>query len=349
VRRSRGTPGRTRAGAPGANGIGSSKLKTSSARRRAVAALASCAALAAAGPLQARETLIVAHDQWIGFSGFFVAQAQGYFAQEGLDVKEVDFSGPGDTLPPLLSGHVDIALTTLYNLALLAARGEAQARAIYLLDTSNGADAVVAAPSIRRVADLAGKNVGVTVGDVNQLLLRKALDAAGVREDQVHIVNMNADDAGAALLAHRIDAAVTWEPWVSRARSAGNNVIFSSADTPDLILDAVVVTRATAQARGAALTRFLRALDRGVAYLRAHAGQSQVLVGKALTVAPDAVAGMLAQDRIYAVADNRALLSATGAGPRSLAAIGQFLQSRALLRGALDPAALLSAQLLPAP
>lgn len=306
-------------------------------------------ALAPVGAPHARETLTVAHDQWIGFSGFFVAQAQGYFAQEGLDVKEVDFSGPGDTLPPLLSGHVDIALTTLYNLALLAARGQGEARAIYLLDTSSGADAVVAAPPIARVADLAGRNVGVTVGDVNELLLRKALESAGMREDQVHIVNMNADDAGAALLAHRIDAAVTWEPWVSRARSAGNRVVFSSADTPDLILDAVVVTRATAQARGPALTRFLHALDRGVAALRAQPAPSRALVARALAVAPDAVGGMLAQDRIYGVADNRALLARGGAGDRALGTIGRFLQSRSLLQGALDPAALLSAQWLPAP
>jgi NitT/TauT family transport system substrate-binding protein len=300
----------------------------------------------AAGAL-GRQTLTVAHDSWIGYSGFYVALAQGYFDEAGLTVKEAKFSGPGDALPPLLAGHVDVALTTLYNVAVLAARGERSARAIYLLDTSNGADAIVASPSIRSVADLQGKDVAVTVGEVNQLLLRKALAAADVSESRLRIVDMNADDAGAALLAGRVQAAVTWEPWVSRALAKGNHVIYSSSDTPDLILDAVVVTRQELAARGDALMRFLRALDRGVAFLRAHPDSACADVARALTVAADDVQPMLAHDRIYSLADNRRLLVPDGAGPRALGAIGEFLRSRGILRDEIDAEQILTSQLLP--
>ena len=302
-------------------------------------ALLACA-MAAAAP--ARETLTVAHDQWVGYAGFFVAQAQGYFAAEGLDVREVEFSGPGEALPPLVAGHVDIALTTLYNLATVAARGGGTVEAVYLLDTSNGADAVVARADVATTAGLRGKSVAVTVGEVNELLLLKALEASHLTPDQVRLVNLNADDAGAALLAGRVDAAVTWEPWVSRARSAGSHVVFSSADVPDLILDAVVVTPAMRQARPDAIARFLRGIDHGVAYLRDHPEAGRALVARALKVPVADAGGMMERDRLYGIAQNRALLAPGGPASRSLATLAQFLAAHdhapvpAALDGVLD-------------
>jgi NitT/TauT family transport system substrate-binding protein len=296
---------------------------------------------------QARETLTVAHDQWVGYAGFFIAQSQGYFAAEGLDIKVVEFSGPGETLPPLIAGHVDIALTTLYNLAVVAAKGECAIEAVYLLDTSNGADAVVAGAGIHSVADLKGKSVAVTVGEVNELLLMKALEAAHLPQSTVHFVNLNADDAGAALLAGRVDAAVTWEPWVSRVTANGASVIFSSADVPNLILDAVAITRATAQSRHDAVARFLRALDKGVGYLRTHLQESRGVVAKALNVPVADMVHMMEGDRIYGLEENRALLAPGGQGSRSLATVARFIAARDPAHGSGNIAGLLSAQILP--
>jgi NitT/TauT family transport system substrate-binding protein len=277
-----------------------------------------------AGSAAARETLTVAHDQWVGYSGFFVAQAQGYFAQEDLDVKEVDFSVPGDSLPPLVAGHVDVALTTLYNLALLAGKGERSVVAIWLLDSSNGADAVLGGPGISTLAQLKGRKVAATTGEVNHLLLLKGLESAGLRESDIQLVNLNADDAGAALLARRVDAAVTWEPWVSRARETGDAVIYSSAQVPK---------------------RFLRALDRGLGQLREHPEQAQAQVAKALDIAPGDLPRMLAGDHLYSAQENHRILAP--AGDAALDAVGQFLLDHRLIDRPLRRAGLLNGQVLP--
>ncbi len=298
-----------------------------------------------AGSAAARETLTVAHDQWVGYSGFFVAQAQGYFAQEGLDVKEVDFSGPGDSLPPLVAGHVDVALTTLYNLALLAGKGERSVVAIWLLDSSNGADAVLGGPGISTMAQLKGHKVAATTGEVNHLLLLKGLESAGLRESDIQLVNLNADDAGAALLAGRVDAAVTWEPWVSRARETGDAVIYSSAQVPNLIMDAVVVQEQTLRTRAATLKRFLRALDRGLGQLREHPEQAQAQVAKALDMAPGDVPRMLAGDHLYSAQENHRILAP--AGDAALDAVGQFLLGHRLIDRPLQRTGLLNGQVLP--
>lgn len=296
---------------------------------------------------QARETLHVAHDQWIGYSAFFIANNKGFFEEVGLDIRTTQFSGPGDTMPPLLAGHIDIGLTTLYNLALVAGKGDSSLTSIYLLDTSNGADAIVAEKSIGSPAELKGKRIAVTVGEVNHLLLMAALQGAGLKESDVTLVNMNADDAGAALLSGRVDAAVTWEPWVTRATALGNKAIFTSADTPDLILDSIVVTNATLANRKDALVLFIKAINKGVQYLREHPQESHAIIANVLDVSPTDVADMLAGDKIYDIADNKSLLAPNGKGYDSLNAVVEFLTGQGLLSKPIDGRALLTGSLLP--
>lgn len=315
-------------------------------------ALALGLALGSAAPAPARArgpatvTLTVALNRSIGYSGFFIAQSKGFFAQERLAIKEMREPAAPDALEPLLASRVDVAFTTLYSVALLAGHGDATAQIVYLLDTSSGSDAIVAAPAVASVADLRGRLVAVALGGVNELLLRKALESAKLGEGDVRIVGMNADDAGAALRAGRVDAAVTGEPWVSRARAAGSHVIYSSADTPNLILDAVVVTRRTLEARRAALLRFVRALDRGVVFLRDHPDEARTLVAGALETPAEDVDDMSAGDRIYAMDDNRILLAPDGAGGQALDAIARFLRSRKLGYARFEPRVVLSRQLL---
>lgn len=298
---------------------------------------------------QAAETLRVAHDQWIGYAGVFIAQDKGYFEDAGLNVETVSFSGPGDTLPPLVGGHVDIALTTGQNLAMIGAKSDVGIRAVYFLDTSDGADAVVAAEGIETPADLEGKRIAVTRNEVNHLLLMVALDSAGLGEEDIQLVDMSADDAGAAFLAGKVDAAVTWEPWVTKAKSGGGNVVFTSADAPNIIMDAISVTQDTLENRPEALTAFMGAVDRGVAFLESNPDESRAIIAKWLDVSAADVDGMLAGDKIYDLADNERLLGTSDApGPiyGSMDTVIDFLIDQALIDSRPDPASLIDPSLV---
>jgi NitT/TauT family transport system substrate-binding protein len=242
----------------------------------------------------------------------FIAQDKGFFKDEGLEVELKPFSNPGDTLPALASGKIDVGLTTLQNLALLNGNGNARILSIGLVDSSNGADAVVAKPTIKDVAALKGKTVAATIGEVNHMLLLMALKQAGLKESDIKLTSMSADDAGAAFVAGKVDAAVTWEPWVTKARGAGGKVVFTSADVPDTILDCVAVQARTLDARAKAYTALLRGIDRGVKFLRSDPAAARVIIGKHLNSPPDDVTGMLAGDKIYDLADNQRLFGSKG-------------------------------------
>lgn len=289
------------------------------------------------------EALKVGHDLWIGYSGVFIAEEKGFFKDEGLEVELTGFPGPGDSLPPLIAGHLDLNLTTLHNLGLVAGTGDAGLKLVYLIDSSYGADAVVAKQSIATVEDLKGKRIGVTFNEANHLFLMVALDKAGLTEKDVELVNVSADDAGAAFLAGNLDAAVTWEPWVSKALSGGGHVVFSTKDAPDLIINAVVAPERTTKARGGDVAKFIRAVDRGVKFLNEHPDEAKAIVAKKLQSTPEDVAGMLSGDQIYDLAANRKLL--LGDDPatlKTMAKILGFLKERDLLEKPVEPASLVS-------
>jgi len=280
------------------------------------------------------DRLRVGHDLWIGFSGVFLAQELGYFRDLGLEVDLRGFPGPGDSIPPLLAGHLDVTLTTLHNLALVGGTERSPLTAIYFLDASNGADAIVARTGIKSVYELNGKNIAVTLDEANHMLLIHALESAGLTEQDVKLVNMSADDAGAALLAGRVDAAVTWEPWVSKARAGANgNVIFSSRDVPDTIINIVSVRRETLEQKTEILKRFLAGIDRGVAFLRSDLDAAVPIIARWLEADPDDIRGMLANDVIYSMYDNRELFGdSDGAGIQALENVIDFLNTRDLIQ-----------------
>lgn len=281
--------------------------------------------------------MVIGHDLWIGYSGVFIAQEKGYFEKAGLKVELKPFSNPGDTLPALVAGKLDIGLTTLQNLTLLNGKSDAQLAAVYLIDSSNGADAIVAKKGIDTVAALKGKKVGATVGEVNHMLLLAGLEKAGLKESDITLTNMSADDAGAAFVAGNIDAAVTWEPWVTKALSSGGKVIFSSAEIPDTILDCVAVSKKTIDGRAADIKALLGAIDQGVKFLRANPAEAHKIIAKYLGVKPGEVKGMLDGDKVYGLADNAKLLAEDGPGFASLQRVIDFAKGQKLLDKPIDP------------
>lgn len=298
---------------------------------------------------QAADKLKIGHDSWIGYSAAIVARDKGLFKKEDLTVEMVSFAGPGDTLAPLVAGHLDVAFSTLHNLALMAGKGSDNLVAIFLLDTSKGADAVVAAKQIAATAQLKGRKVAVTLDEVNHMLLLSALAAGGLEPEDVQMVNMSAEDAGAALLAGKVDAAVTWEPWVTRARANGGNVLFTSAHTPNLILDAVIVTKDTFQKKGPQLAKLLRGIDAGHRFMSDKPAEAKAVIAKWLKVKPAEVDTMLAGDRIYGLGENRVLFGnqeRPGPAYGSMARVVEFVKSRGLATKPIDPKTLLAPALV---
>jgi NitT/TauT family transport system substrate-binding protein len=287
----------------------------------------------------------VGFNAWIGSIAFFVAQQKGFFKDEGLDVQTKSFSSPGDGLKPLLSGDLDAVLSTADSVLTVVDKAPGQLEIVYLTDTSSGADAILAKKDIKGIKEMKGKKVAATLGQCNQLLLSKALEKAGLTEKDINLVNMNPDDAGAAFAAGQLDVAVTWEPWITKVSGEKKgHVIFSSKDTPMLILDVLAVNTKGAAKKSAETRAFLKALNRGYEFVLAHKEEAAALAGKALEQKPEEVKPMLDKITLYGPAKNLELL----AGPAAEASkqVAQFFKDKKVNDTLVDTSTLFNASYL---
>ncbi|HEX4336050.1 MAG TPA: aliphatic sulfonate ABC transporter substrate-binding protein [Polyangiaceae bacterium] len=296
----------------------------------------------AAPPLK---TYKVGFNAWIGSIGFFVAKDKGFFKEEGLDVQTKSFSSPGDGLKPLLSGDLDADLTTADTVLTILDKAPGQIKMVYLTDTSAGADAILAKKEIADVKGIKGKKVAATLGQCNQLLLDKALEKAGMTEKDIQLVNMNPDDAGAAFAAGQIDVAVTWEPWITKVSGEKKgHVIFSSKETPNLILDVLAISKKVATTKAAETKAFLKGLNRGYDFVEAHPDEAAAIAAKALEQKPDEVKAMLPKVNLYGLAKNTELL----AGPAADAtkAVSKFFKDHKVNDTLVDTSSIYDASFL---
>jgi NitT/TauT family transport system substrate-binding protein len=270
----------------------------------------------------------VGFNSWIGSIAFFVANEKGFFKDEGLDVKPVSFSSPGDTLVPLMAGDLDAALSTADTVITVLDKAPGQLKVVYMTDTSAGADAIVAKKDIADIKAMKGHTVAATLGQCNQLLLEKALIKAGLTDSDIVLTNMNADDSGAAFAAGKLDVAVTWEPWITKvsAEKTGH-VIFSSAETPNLILDILAISTKD-EAKNAAETRaFLRGMNRGYAFVEQHTDEACAIAGKVLEESPEDVKAMLPKVALYSPEKNIEMMD-DGAAAKASGEVAAFFKEK---------------------
>lgn len=285
----------------------------------------------------------VGYNNWIGFIAFFAAKENGEFKDAGLDVEAKSFNAPGEGLVPLLTGDLDAHLTTLDAVVLKSAEAPEQIQVVGLVDTSNGGDAVVAGEAVKTVADLKGKKVAVTVGECNEILLVKALESAGLTKEDITVVNMDPDAAGAALKAGSVDAAVTWEPWITQLSGAGGNVLFSTVDAPNILLDCVAVTTNTSKAEET--KTFLTVLDASTKWVKANPKEAAELVAPVVELPADEIVGMLEQVTLYDAEESRSLMASEI--PAVASELSEFFVDQGTIRNAVAVDTLMNPDLLP--
>ncbi len=208
---------------------------------------------------------------WLGYGPWWVAEEQGFFEANGLDVNLINFTWDQDMSAGLASGNLDVqAAATNTLIALL--NQEIEVQAFLLMDASYEADAIMAAAGINSIKDLVGKKVAYELGSTSDLLLNYALNSAGYTIDDIEAVAMGADAAGLSLITNRVDAAVTYEPYISAAlaQGDGHKVIYTAAENPGLISD-VMIARADFIAENPETIRALvAAWNDAVEFLRAE-------------------------------------------------------------------------------
>jgi NitT/TauT family transport system substrate-binding protein len=251
------------------------KITTFRQLAKSVAATLAAAVFSLAA--QAAEPLKIGYSDWPGWVAWEVAIEKGWFKEAGVDV-EFEWFDYVASMDAFAAGKLDAVAMTNGDTLVTGASG-AQGVMIIVNDYSNGNDMIVARPGITSVTELKGKTVGVEVGFVSHLLLLNALEAAGLSESDVTLVNVPTNETPQVLASGDVDAIVAWQPSSGQALSQlpGSTAVSTSRDAPGLIYDVLSVSPASLASRKADWEKVAQVWYRIVDYIYDEKTQADAL------------------------------------------------------------------------
>jgi len=244
-----------------------------------IAAAVLAVGINAADPAAA-ETVSIAHSTWVGYGPLYIARDKGFFSKNGVDVDLIVIEDPKERFPTLMADKIQMIASTV-DTALLYMKKPDDFQYVGAIDDSNGGDGIVANKDIKTVADLKGKSVAVNEGSVSDFYLNVLLSQEGLKESDLNVVNMTASDAGTAFVSKQVDAAVTWEPWLSRGKASEHgHLLVDSSTTPGLITDVLIAKTSWVADHKKDVAAIVKSWNEAVAYYREHPDESLEIMAK---------------------------------------------------------------------
>ncbi len=165
--------------------------------------------LSFACPAIATEKLTLILDWFINpnHGPIIIAQENGYFAEQELEVEIIPPANPADPPKLVAAGQADLAISYQPQLHLQVHAGLPLIRVGTLVATPLNCLLVLKDGPIKSVADLAGKKVGFSVAGVEEALLTALLESNGLSLDDIELVNVNWS-LSPSLMSKQVDAVI---------------------------------------------------------------------------------------------------------------------------------------------
>jgi NitT/TauT family transport system substrate-binding protein len=147
------------------------------------------------------------------------------------------------------------------------------------------------------------------MGSVSEWFLAQVLKANGLSLKDVKEKNMKSGEAGAAFVAKRVDVAVTWEPWLTKAKArTDGHVLVSSAKYPDLIMDSFAFRKDFIQKYPDTVKEFMKAYYDAFNWMQQNQADALKIIGDAVQESADDVKADLATMTLYDLAASKQVM-----------------------------------------
>lgn len=230
--------------------------------------------------------LKVACITFVGYRPAIIAQEKNFFKAHGIevDLSYVDFAQlqQGD----FSAGKYDGIGLTLGDFMILSATNP-DMQTVMVVDETTGADVVVAQSNIQTLADLKGQKIGANLGGFSEVFVAEMLKQANLTTDDVTLVKFDALEIPQRLRNMAIQAGHTWEPYLSEAIELGAHILFTSAQTPGLILDLVAFRGEAIRNRAQDIQAFVRGWSDALNYWEDNLEEGNTIVSQALNIPID--------------------------------------------------------------
>jgi len=253
---------------------------------------------------------------WVGFGPFYLAKEKGFFDEAGVKVDLIVLTGLAERNSALKSDRID-ALAAPVDYFVLSAGNSLETTIVMAVDESSGGDGIVANSSIKYIEDLKGKTVAFQRGLPSEFFLRALLQQRGIGLDSLKTVDMETSQAGAAFISKQVDAAVIWEPWLSKASEEGKgHILASTREYHDLIVDCLAFNKNVVSRSPQDVQKIVNALLKAIDYWKRHPDEANRIMAPYFQVDAAKYGAILSGAKFCDLARNRAYFGTAGApGP----------------------------------
>lgn len=216
----------------------------------------------------------------------YIADAEGFFRDEGIKLTIVPFNGPQDVANAIASKSVDLgdvqtdtgidAIAHGLDIRIVAPALKTVPYRLIVLPT------ITAWPQLKGVTISLGSRNGSTILSYKRLLKAHRVDDA----DFSIMVAGNSSLRLAALRSRQVQATMLAQPYDFLAESQGMRVMADSSEVmgKDWIFAAVLANGSWAQANRPLLVRFLRAYRRAIAFGYTHRAEAVAVLAPIVNV-----------------------------------------------------------------
>ena len=218
-------------------------------------------------------------------SGMFMAQQEGLFKKNGLDVELIHIASSSRGIQAILAGEIAFSFMDGSNAAQANLKGANLAMVAGA--TNRQVFSLMANAEFKRIADLRGKKIGITrVGSSTHTSALYALGSAGLKPADYQILPLlEVPNIYTALAAGQIDAGVMSPPTNARAKRSGFVELMNIAkEGPEFVSVAVGTSRTYIKANEDIVRRVVRAYAEGVQVFKSNKAAALRMIQKQLKV-----------------------------------------------------------------
>jgi len=252
------------------------------------------------------EPLKVGSIAWSGYAPLFVAEHNGDFDHAGIKLTTVPSST--DVLRLLESGLIDAGALTLGEALTALSHGQ-HLKVVLIMDYSNGADVLVAAPAIKELAELKGKRIAKEPTVIASVMLAMTLAKAGLSPRDVSIREMYAHDHLEAMRKGKVDAVISYAPFDQALLQHGAKILFDSSQIPGTIVDVLAVREEVLDSKRTALTELLRQFYAAKQFMHEHPTEAAAIIAAKAGITPAEVPASLQGLRFPGLDESASMLA----------------------------------------
>jgi NitT/TauT family transport system substrate-binding protein len=170
---------------------------------------------------QNEKPIFIGLNPWMGYAPFAVAKKKGFFEDEGINAKIVMFPKKIEYYYSFEKGKINFYSADAGDQALMSAMGY-PCTIVMVNVWDPKSDKIVIKESLKDLSELKGKKLAAEKTSYSDFyFMVKTLEKYGVTLNDVEIVDMSGPEATMAFIRGKVDAILTFDPFVTIAVEEG--------------------------------------------------------------------------------------------------------------------------------